>query len=154
MNIITESEKMIPAYFKNLTQKLNFKIMRKTLFILSTIILAFILYTGSINAQVKNTGEKFFIGKWNAMLYGVPDGDTKMVIIINRKDDKLTGNMSDPAKSDPPVELDNIEVADSTFKATFSAQGMDITIMLKIKNDTTITGNMMNIFDIKGTKAN
>jgi hypothetical protein len=154
MNIITESEKMIPAYFKNLTQKLNFKIMRKTLFILSTIILAFILYTGSINAQVKNTGENFFIGKWNAMLYGVPDGDTKMVIIINRKDDKLTGDMSDPAKSDPPVELDNIEVADSTFKATFSAQGMDITIMLKIKNDTTITGNMMNMFDIKGTKAN
>ncbi|MGC1391826.1 MAG: hypothetical protein WA816_12385 [Bacteroidales bacterium] len=128
--------------------------MRKTLFILSTIILAFIFNAGSINAQPKNTGENFFIGKWNAMLYGVPDGDTKMVINIDKKDDKLTGNMADPAKSDPPIELENIEVADSTFKAIFSAQGMDITIMLKIKNDTSITGSMMNMFDIKGTKAN
>ena len=84
-----------------------------------------------MNAQAKNTGENYFIGKWNVMIYGVPDGDTKMVINIEKKDDKLTGNMADPAKTDPPLELANIEVADSTFKATFNAQGMDISLMLK-----------------------
>ena len=86
------------------------------------------------------------------MVYGVPDGDTKMIINIEKKEDKLAGNMADPAKSDPPVDLANIEVADSTFKATFSAQGMDITLMLKIKDDKNITGNMMDMFEIKGTK--
>ena len=62
--------------------------------------------------------------------------------------------MADPAKTDPPLELANIEVADSTFKATFNAQGMDISLMLKIKDDKNITGNMMDTFDIKETKEN
>ena len=128
--------------------------MKKASIILSTIILTFIVTTGSMNAQAKNTGENYFIGKWNVMVYGVPDGDTKMVINIEKKDDKLTGNMADPAKTDPPLELANIEVADSTFKATFNAQGMDISLMLKIKDDKNITGNMMDTFDIKGTKEN
>jgi hypothetical protein len=128
--------------------------MKKALFILSTIIIAFIVKTGSINAQVKNTGEKYFIGKWNLMVYGLPDGDTKMTINIEKKDDKLIGNLADSAKTVPPLDLANIEVADSTFKATFSAQGMDISLMLKIKDDKNVTGNMMDMFDIKGTKEN
>jgi hypothetical protein len=128
--------------------------MKKALIIIAGIIITLIVNTGTINAQVKITGEKYFIGKWNVMVYGVPDGDTKMIINIEKKEDKLTGNMSDPAKSDPPLELSNIEVADSTFKATFSAQGMDISLLLKIKDDKNITGNMMDMFDIKGTKEN
>jgi hypothetical protein len=128
--------------------------MKKALFILSTIIIAFIVNTGSINAQAKNTGEKYFIGTWNLMIYGLPDGDTKMTINIEKKDDKLIGNLADSAKTVPPLDLANIEVADSTFKATFSAQGMDISLMLKIKDDKNVTGNMMDMFDIKGTKEN
>jgi hypothetical protein len=128
--------------------------MKKALIIIAGIIITLIVNTGTINAQVKITGEKYFIGKWNVMVYGVPDGNTKMIINIEKKEDKLTGNMSDPAKSDPPLELSNIEVADSTFKATFSAQGMDISLLLKIKDDKNITGNMMDMFDIKGTKEN
>jgi hypothetical protein len=128
--------------------------MKKALFILSTIIIAFIVNTDSINAQAKNTGEKYFIGTWNLMVYGLPDGDTKMTINIEKKDDKLIGNLADSAKTAPALDLANIEVADSTFKATFSAQGMDISLMLKIKDDKNVTGNMMDMFDIKGTKEN
>jgi hypothetical protein len=126
--------------------------MKKVSIIIATIILAFIVNIGTINAQVKNTGEKYFIGKWSIMVYGIPDGDTKMILSIDKKDDKITGNLADPAKSDPPQELSGIEIADSTFKATFSAQGMDISLYLKIKDDNNITGNLMDMFDIKGTK--
>jgi hypothetical protein len=128
--------------------------MKKVSIIISTIILALIATTGSINAQTKNTGEKYFLGKWNVMVYGVPDGDTKMVINIEKKDDKMAGTLADPAKTDPPLILENIIVADSTFKATFNTQSMDISIMLKIKDEKNITGNMMEMFDIKGTKEN
>ena len=64
------------------------------------------------------------------------------------------GTLADPSKTDPPLELSDIVVADSTFKASFSAQGMDITLMLKIKDDKNITGSLMDMFDIKGTKEN
>lgn len=126
--------------------------MKKAVTIISMCLLAFIASTGSVSAQNKITGEKYFIGKWNVMVYGVPNGDTKMVINIDKKDDKLTGNMADTTGTNPPVELENIVIADSTFKATFSAQGMDISLMLKIKDDKNITGNMMDMFDIKGRK--
>jgi hypothetical protein len=128
--------------------------MKRLSIIFAMSIMAIVLNTGSINAQTTKTGEKYFIGKWNVMVYGVPDGDTKMIISIEKKDDKLTGTMADPSKTDPPLELANIEVADSTFKATFNAQGMDIALMLKIKDDKNITGNMMDMFEIKGTKEN
>ena len=128
--------------------------MKKLSTIFTMSILAFVLNNGSVNAQAIKTGEKYFIGKWNVMVYGLPDGDTKMVINIEKKDDKLAGNMADPSKPDPPLELSNIEVADSTFKATFSAQGMDIALTLKIKDDKNIAGNMMDMFEIKGTKEN
>jgi hypothetical protein len=126
--------------------------MKKLSIIISTIILVYFVNTGSINAQTKNSGENYFTGKWNLMVYGLPDGDTKMIISIEKKDDKITGNLADPAKTDPPLELTNIEVADSTFKGTFSAQGMDISLLLKIKDDKNITGNLMDMFEIKGTK--
>jgi hypothetical protein len=127
--------------------------MKKSILI-SAFIIAFIAIAGSVNAQTKNTGEKYFIGKWNVMVYGLPDGDTKMLINIEKKDDKISGTLDDPAKTEPPLNLENVVVADSNFKATFNTQGMDISIMLKIKDDKNITGNMMEMFDIKGTKEN
>jgi amino acid permease len=126
--------------------------MKKVSIIISIIILAFIVNIGTIMAQTKDTGEKYFTGKWNLMVYGLPDGDTKMIISLEKKDDKLSGNLADPGKSDAPLELANIEVADSTFKSTFNAQGMDITLFLKIKDEKNVTGNMMDMFEIKGTK--
>jgi hypothetical protein len=128
--------------------------MKKVSIICPAIILVFLVNTGLMNAQTKSTGEQFFIGKWNLMVYGVPDGDTKIVLNIEKKDDKLTGNLTDPTKTDPPMELSGIEVADSTFKATFNAQGMDISLMLKIKDEKNVTGSMMDQFDIKGEKDN
>jgi hypothetical protein len=128
--------------------------MKKVTILISMIIIAFAANSMSAYAQTKNTGDKYFIGKWNVMVYGVPDGDTKMVINIEKKEDKIAGTLADPSKTDPPLVLENIMVADSTFKATFNAQGMDISIMLKIKDDKNITGNMMEMFDIKGAKEN
>jgi len=126
--------------------------MKKVSVIISAIILALIANTGIINAQTANTGEKYFVGKWSLMVYGLPDGDTKLLVSIEKKEDKLTGTLSDPARTDAPLDMYDIVVADSTFKGNFSAQGMDISLMLKIKDDKNLTGNMMEMFEIKGTK--
>lgn len=126
--------------------------MKKVTIVLSMIIMALMINNSTLKAQEKNTGEKYFIGKFNLMVYGLPDGDTKMVLNIAKKEDKLTGTISAPEQTDPPMELSNIAIADSTLDATFSAQGMDITLSFKIKDDKNITGNMLNMFDIKGTK--
>jgi hypothetical protein len=151
--VFTQNYKYYPdlSKIKN-TINSKFKNMKKVSILISTIVLTVIVTTGLMNAQTKNTGEKYFIGKWNVIVYGVPDGDTKMVVNIEKKDDKLTGTLADPAKTDAPLELSDIVVADSTLKALFNAQGMDISLFLKIKDEKNITGNMMDMFEIKGTK--
>ena len=128
--------------------------MKKVSIIISSLILVFIITNASLNAQSIKNGEKYFIGKWNLMVYGLPDGDTKMILNIEKKDNKLTGNLGDPTESEPPLELANIVIADSSLNASFIAQGMDITLMFKIKDAKNITGYMMDMFEIKGTKEN
>jgi len=126
--------------------------MKKVSIIISVIMLCLFAGNVSVNAQAVDPGEKNFIGKWNLMVYGLPDGDTKMVMNIEKKEDKLAGNLSSTASTDPPLDLTNIVVADSTLNATFSAQGMDITLFFKLKDAKNISGSMMDMFDIKGTK--
>lgn len=126
--------------------------MKKVSIIISAILLGLFAITISLNAQEVNAGEKNFIGKWNLMVYGLPDGDTKMVMNIEKKEEKLAGTLTGPVSTDPPVELANIAVADSTLNATFNAQGMDITLFFKLKDAKNITGSMLDMFDIKGTK--
>ena len=126
--------------------------MKKVSIIISVFILCVFAGTFSVNAQAVSPVEKNFLGKWSLMVYGLPDGDTKMVMNIEKKEDKLTGSLSSTASTDPPVELTNIVVADSTLNAAFSAQGMDITIFFKLKDAKNISGSMMDMFDIKGTK--
>jgi len=126
--------------------------MKKVSILISITIIALFINNATVKAQAVKTGEKHFTGKWSLMVYGLPDGDTKLIMNIETKDDKLTGNLTDPGKSDAPMELENIEVADSTFKASFPAQGMDITLFLKLKDAKNVSGNMMDMFEIKGTK--
>lgn len=57
------------------------------------IIMALFMNTNSIKAQEKNTGEKYFTRKFNLMAYGLPEGDTRMVLNIGKKDDKFTGTI-------------------------------------------------------------
>jgi hypothetical protein len=126
--------------------------MKKVSIFISLIMLVFLVSTGSTKAQAVNAGEKDFIGKWNLMVYGLPDGDTKMVMNIEKKEEKLTGTLTSTASTDPPLELTNVVVADSTLNASFSAQGMDITLFFKLKDAKNVSGSMMDMFDIKGTK--
>jgi hypothetical protein len=126
--------------------------MKKVSIILSVILLGLFAFTISIDAQEVNAGEKNFIGKWNLMVYGLPDGDTKMVMNIEKKEEKLSGTLTSTTSTDPPLELTNLVVADSTLNASFSAQGMDITLLFKLKDAKNVSGSMMDMFDIKGTK--
>ena len=125
--------------------------MKKVSIIISVILLGLFAFTSSLNAQAVNPGEKNFIGKWNLMVYGLPDGDTKMVMNIEKKEDKIAGSLSIPDSPEPPVELTGIAIADSTLNASFYAQGMDITLFFKLKDAKNISGSMMDMFDIKGT---
>jgi hypothetical protein len=127
-----------------------------------TVILAgvfFLLISSGANAQAKAvadslSGEAYFIGKWNILAKSLPQGDTRMVIIIEKKEGKLTGNISDPVGSEGPMEFTSVTINGNVLNAVFTAQGMDIPLDITKKDDKNITGNIMGMFDIEGSRPN
>ena len=115
----------------------------------------FLLLSFGANAQTQPAvaGEAFFIGKWYILAKGTPQGDTKMVLTIEKKNGKLTGNLNDTTSIDGLREFTSIAINETTLSAIFSAQGMDIPLDITKKDDKNITGNIMGMFDIEGSRA-
>ena len=91
----------------------------------------------------------FFAGKWEITIMGTPDGDSKMVTELVRKDGKLTGEMKDPTgKRTEATPITKVE--EGTGKITIyidTAQAGEIPIELNKVDDDHLKGQLMNMFD-------
>src|SRR5262245_1767901 len=89
--------------------------------------LIFCLSAG-VNAQSK-TGVDYFEGKWSVLLKGLPQGDTKMVFILEKKDGNLVGLVQDSTGVEIS-KVDKVEVADGNATVYFKAQGYDVNLSM------------------------
>ena len=110
-----------------------------------------LLFVTSLAAQEKAV-EDFFVGKWKVMAYGLPQGDTEMMITFEKKDGKLGGNISTTDGSSEKMEFTKVELEDNSIKAYYTAQGYDVYFILEKKDNEKAEGSMMDMFDMKGTK--
>src|SRR5215831_5499671 len=77
-----------------------------------------------VNAQSK-TGAEFFEGKWNVLVKGLPDGDTKMFFVLERKDTIMTGVVQDSTGAEIS-KLDSVQVGGTSATVYFVAQGYNV----------------------------
>ncbi len=89
----------------------------------------------------------FFVGKWEVTIIGTPNGDSKMIVDLERTDGKLTGQMSNPAE--PTAEKAPITVDENgdLIDLAFNAQGYDVTINLKKVDEDNLKGSLLGMFD-------
>lgn len=96
----------------------------------------------------------FFAAKWEITVVGTPNGDAKFVTKLERKDGKLSGELSMPA--DPNAEkipITNIEESADKLVLYFSAQGYDVNVdLVKVDNDN-LKGTLMNMFEAKAIRV-
>ena len=121
-----------------------------TLFVFS--FFSLVLFAFSLQAQT--TPEDYFVGTWNVKAYGLPNGDTDLVLQFEKKDGKLSGGIIDPAtKQVNPFT--KVELAANKLTAHFIAQEqqMEVYLTLEKKDDTKVTGSIMDMFNMEGTKA-
>jgi hypothetical protein len=111
----------------------------------------FLLLSFGANAQAK-TGADYFVGKWNVLVVGTPNGDAKMLVTLEQKDGKLTGNLSNPDQGEP-VKFSNVEVKETSVTVYFTSSGYDVYLMLEKKDDNKVEGTMMDMFDAKGDRV-
>jgi hypothetical protein len=117
----------------------------------------FLLFTGSfllfvaLTTHAQTAGMDYFVGKWNVLLKGLPQGDTKMILNLEKKDTALSGNVLDTTGTEIS-KLSKVESTDTSVTVYFTAQGYDVNLVLNKKDNDHVTGSLMNMFDAEADR--
>jgi hypothetical protein len=130
-----------------LNQLLNQKTMKK-LSLIFTVVMGLFL-TLNVKAQDK---PDYFVGRWAVVVMGTPNGDSKMNLVIERKDGKLTGTVRDTTDKEMS-KITTIDEKDKTITAAFTVQSYDVTLTLEPMDDDHVKGSLMGMFDAKGVRV-
>lgn len=106
----------------------------------------------AINSHVAYSQDKpdYFLGKWDVLVQGLPQGDAKFTIAFEETDGKLSGKMIDKEAKETPFT--SVELGENAIRANFTAQGFDVYIKLSKAENDTVTGTMMDMFNASGTR--
>jgi hypothetical protein len=112
-----------------------------------------IIVNGFSQATTPAPTKDFFAGKWEITILGTPNGDSKLVATLIRKDGKLTGELKDPTDTTKPaIPITSIDEKDGEIEIAFSASGYDVTLPLKKENEDNLKGQLMGMFDAKAVR--
>ncbi|RVT79635.1 hypothetical protein EOD40_00550 [Flavobacterium sufflavum] len=121
--------------------------MKKLSIIIAAIVCSLMF---SVNAKAQESKD-YFIGKWQLLTTGLPDGDAKSVLTLTRGENgKLTGNMAGEGR--PADVFTKIDEKEKFITCFFTASGYDVYIYLEKKDDNNITGSLLDMFDCTGTR--
>jgi len=110
------------------------------------------LVTASSFAQPK-PGAAYFAGTWKVLIKGTPDGDAKMFVVLAAGDSSMVGLVKDSTGKEIST-ISRIELTDTSAMIYFTAQGYDVNLLMKKKDDDHITGSLMDMFDALGDRVN
>jgi hypothetical protein len=121
----------------------------KKLWIIISSVFIFILSTGAV-AQAQ-TGVDYFTGKWNMLVKGLPNGDSKMIVVLDNKDSTLAGSILDSTGVETG-KFSKVELKGNEVIVYFTAQGYDVYLTMDKKDEDHVTGSMMGMFDAEGIR--
>ena len=115
----------------------------------SLILFVFFLGVCSKGYSQTTTPPDFFAGKWEITITGTPNGDSKMVTDLVRKDGKLTGELKDPTGTNPTMPITKIEEEPDKKITIFfdTAQAGEIGVELAKVDDDHLKGQLMSMLD-------
>ena len=111
----------------------------------------FALMIISVNVKAQANTD-FFVGKWDILVKGTPQGDVNMKVNFEKRDGKLVGTMVSPetSKEEPFNKLDTTEKGIVVY---FSAQGYDVDMSLEKQDDDHVIGTVMNMLEVTGVRV-
>ena len=114
---------------------------------------ALLMTLSFFNAQAQSdTGAAYFQGKWNVVVKGTPGGDSKLYMIIEKKDTSYAGTVQDSTGKEI-AKIDKLEVNPTKATFYFRAQGYDLDLTMNKIDDDHITGNMLGMFMAEGNRV-
>ena len=120
---------------------------------LSTCVTAAFLFVLSASTMAQtSSGADYFAGKWNMLVKGLPNGDTKMFVVLDKKDTILAGIIQDSAGTEIS-KFSKVELKGEGVIVYFTAQGYDVYMSMNKKDEDHVTGSMMDMFDAEGVRT-
>lgn len=96
----------------------------------------------------------FYAGKWEINVTGTPQGNSKLVAELVRKDGKLTGQLTNAAEPNAEkIPITSINEDGDKLGMAFTAQGYDVTLELTKVDEDNLKGSLMNMFDAKASRV-
>jgi hypothetical protein len=112
--------------------------------LVNLIALILVVTAAKVSAQ---TQTNYFIGKWDVLVKGLPQGDTHMKFNIADSAGHMKGVLVDTTAAHKDIPLTKIEQEGDKITLYFSAQGYDVNLLLAKKDDDHATGSLMGMFD-------
>jgi len=140
----------------------NVKFKASIAFILFCLVSNIHAQTASIETIAKkdtltSAKSNYFLGKWELLVLGLPQGDTKFPVVFEMVKDTTSGKNVmaghiDKSESGGEIKFSKVEAADTLITFYFRAQGYDLVVNLAKKDDDTSEGRMIDMFDVKATR--
>lgn len=124
----------------------NRKIMKRMNVILAGI---FILLSTVANAQTK-TGFEYFKGKWSVVA-SAPTGDVRMIVGFEKSDTKVTATIKNPDGKELYKVLSTTVIEKQATIRFIGSQG-EVDMVLKIKDENSLTGDIMGFVSLEGVR--
>jgi len=115
----------------------------KKITLCSLMFVMFIAIATKVNAQATTN---YFVGKWDVLLKGLPQGDTHIKFNFADSVGHLKGVLVDSA-AHKEVPLTKIDQENDKVTLYFTTQGYDVNLVLTKKDDDHATGSLMGMFD-------
>ncbi len=125
------------------------KTMKKVLFFYLCLVMT--LSHTSLAQSV--TASDFFAGKWELIVKGTPDGDSKLLTTLLRKEGKLTGELADMNNpSAQKIAITKVEESEDEIELFFTAQGYDVSVKLTKVDGDNLRGMLLSMFEARANR--
>jgi hypothetical protein len=83
---------------------------------------------------------------------GLPQGDTKMIFVLENKNGRITGIIQDPTGKEISKVTD-AELKENEIVLYYDTQGNEVSLNLKKKDNDHATCSLMGMFDVEGERV-
>jgi hypothetical protein len=120
--------------------------MKKLSILFSFVLLLF--FANGVHAQQSDT---YFVGKWDILIKGLPQGDTEALVKFELKDGKLTGSIT--GKTDQKdMPFTDVALKDSVVVVKFDHSSGEVEMSLLKKDADNISGQVNGQFNLTGVR--
>lgn len=109
-----------------------------------------LLLSSTSNAQTA-PAKDYFVAKWDLLMEGLPQGDPRLIVDLQRKDGKLTGTVLDSTKKEI-AKITQVDETPTSVTVYFTAQDYDVNLAINKKDEDNVTANLMGMFEGKGIR--